>query len=79
MNHDEHCQHTGFVKWFLSWKGIAATVALGVVSFYLLTEHREHLAIALPYLFLLACPLSHLFGHHHGTGSQDNQADNKQG
>lgn len=78
MNHDEHCQHKGFVKWFLSWQGIAAIAALGAVSFYLLTEHREHLALALPYLFLLACPLSHLLGgHHHGSAGQGKQGDDK--
>lgn len=71
MNHDEHCQHKGFVKWFLSWKGISATAALGAVSYYLLAEHREHLAIAIPYLFLLACPLMHIFGHGHGGHGEE--------
>jgi Cu+-exporting ATPase len=33
---------------------------------YLLTEHLTHVTQALPYLFLLACPLMHLFGHRHG-------------
>lgn len=66
MHHSEHCKPKGFVKWFLSWRGVALTVALAVVSYYLLTVHKEHLAIALPYLILLACPLMHIFGHGHG-------------
>ena len=43
---------------------------LGIISFFLWTEHRAHLLGALPLLLLLAvCPLMHLFmhrGHHHG-------------
>lgn len=70
MHHHEQCEHKGFVKWFLSWKGVAATLALAGVSYYLLTEHKEHLAVALPYLILLACPLMHIFhGHHGGHGN----------
>ena len=65
MHHTEHCKPKGFVKWFLSWHGIVLTVALAAVSYYLLTVHLEHLAIALPYLILLACPLMHIFGHGH--------------
>ncbi len=38
-------------------------LALAGVSYYLLTQHLEHLAVALPYLILLACPLMHIFGH----------------
>jgi hypothetical protein len=39
---------------------------LVIAAFYLLTEHRAHLALGLPYLpflVLAACPLIHLFGH----------------
>ena len=47
---------------------------LAIAAFYLLTEHRAHLALGLPYLpFLLlaACPLIHMFGHGgHGGHSQ---------
>ena len=71
MNHGSDCQHKGFVKWFLSWRGVVATILLAAVSYYLLTEHREHLALALPYLLLLACPLFHIFGHQHGAAAPD--------
>ena len=47
-------------------------VLVAIALFYLLTEHRAHVLGVLPYLFLLACPLMHLFmhgghGHHHGA------------
>jgi hypothetical protein len=49
--------------------GIALVVAAAVGGFYLVTEHRAHLYGILPYLFLLACPLMHVFMHRgHGHG-----------
>ena len=42
---------------------------LTVAGFFLFTEHRAHVLGILPYLFLLACPLMHLFMHH-GHGGQ---------
>lgn len=48
-------------------------VCLGVIfaALFLWTEHRAFLFVALPFLFLLACPLMHVFMHHghggHGT------------
>ncbi len=59
--------------------GIFVLVAGGVGVYYLLTEHLTHVTQAVPYLFLLACPLMHLFGHHghgghsHHTSRQDDQ------
>lgn len=46
---------------------------LAIAAFYLLTEHRAHLVLGLPYLpflILAACPLIHVFGHggHGGHG-----------
>lgn len=46
---------------------------IGIAAFFLITEHRAHLVgglIWLPLLFLLACPLIHMFGHggHGGHG-----------
>lgn len=68
MDHDHKCvhDHKSFLSCVLSWKGVALILALAVVSYYLLTVHLAHLAVALPYLFLLACPLMHIFGHKHG-------------
>ena len=40
-----------------------------VAAFLLWDEHESHILRALPYLFLLACPLMHLLMHRgHGRG-----------
>ena len=48
---------------------------LAIAGFFLFTEHRAHLFGVLPFLFLLACPLLHMFGHsgHGGHGQQRGQ------
>ena len=53
--------------------GIFMLIAGAVGMYYLLTEHLAHVTQAVPYLFLLACPLMHMFhGHgHHGHGHHD--------
>lgn len=38
---------------------------------YLLTEHLTHVAQAIPYLILLACPLMHFFHRHGHHGHHD--------
>jgi hypothetical protein len=51
--------------------------AIGIITYYLLTEHQAHVFQALPYLFLLACPLMHFFmhgNHSHHSSNQDQQA-----
>jgi hypothetical protein len=51
-------------------------IVMGAVAgYFLLKEHLVHVAAALPYLFVLACPLMHVFmhrghGHHHGSGTR---------
>jgi hypothetical protein len=45
---------------------------LAIAAFLLFTEHRAHVLGVLPYLFLFACPLMHLFMHHgHGDHHHD--------
>jgi hypothetical protein len=40
-----------------------------IAGFFLISEHGAHLLEWLPWLFLLACPLLHLFMHGgHGGG-----------
>ena len=39
-------------------------------AFFLLAEHRAHVLPWLPWLFLAACPLMHVFTHH-GRGGHD--------
>lgn len=52
---------------FLNTKiGWAVTLLLAALGAYLLWNHTGHIVYALPYLILLACPLMHVFGHHHG-------------
>lgn len=45
--------------------GVFMLIAGLVGVYYLLTEHLTHVTQAIPYLFLLACPLMHILGHHH--------------
>lgn len=53
-------------SYFGSKMGLAVTLPLAILGAYLLWTHTGHIIYALPYLFLLACPLLHLFGHGHG-------------
>lgn len=53
------------------WKspfGVACTVTAVAASAYLWLLHRDHVLALLPYAFLAACPLMHVFMHrgHHG-------------
>ena len=44
--------------------GVALLVVAAVGGFLLFTEHRAHVLGFLPFAFLLACPLMHMFMHH---------------
>jgi hypothetical protein len=57
--------HASPARW-RSPLGIFMLVAGAMGVYYLLTEHLTHVTQAVPYLFLLACPLMHLLGHGHG-------------
>ena len=61
---DEH--HGGRNR---SRSGIALLGFLAIVLFLLTTEHRAHVMGLLPFLFLLACPLLHMFHHSGGHGA----------
>jgi Protein of unknown function (DUF2933) len=51
-------------------------VSLGIIVFFLVTEHAAHLAGLLPYSFLFLCLLMHLFMHGgHGGHSGDGGAN----
>ncbi|WP_425259822.1 DUF2933 domain-containing protein [Rubrivivax sp. RP6-9] len=61
--------------------GWALALVVAVGGFYLVTEHTAHLFGALPYLFLLACPLMHVFmhrGHGHKGHGQHRSSDDEQ-
>jgi len=62
-------------SWLRSRTGVVLLVFLAIAAFFLLTEHTAHVFGALPFLFLLACPLLHLFMHgghdpHHSEGEK---------
>jgi len=65
--------------------GFGLLIALGIILFFLWTEHRAHLLGALPFLLLLLCPLMHLFMHrghrhrHHASSGKDEEDEAKGG
>ena len=64
-----------------TWWAFAGFIA--IAGFFLFTEHRAHLFGILPFLFLLACPFLHMFGHrghggHGGHGDDAQQTDSRQ-
>lgn len=71
----DHLQHESERKDYWGLRYTLGVVAmLGILAFFLLTEHRAHLYSALTYLLLLAFPLMHLFMHggHGGHGGHNN-------
>ncbi len=68
--------------WWRTRTGLAFLGFAAIAAYFLITEHRAHLALAVPYLpwvLLAACPLMHLFMHGghggHGSGGQDANRD----
>ena len=63
--------------WIRSRSGIALVAFLGIVGFFLVTEHTAHVFGFLPYLLLLACPLMHFLhrGHRQRHGRHDGPPD----
>ncbi len=54
-------------NFLFSKSGIVMLAFTGIAGYFVWTEHQAHLAQYWPWLFLLACPLMHLFMHHgHG-------------
>lgn len=72
MSDSDSHQHNN--SWLFSRTGIATIGALAVLGFLVYTGHSAHLLGFLPYLFILACPLMHVFMHggHHNHHSADN-------
>ena len=56
--------------------GLLLCLLLAALGGYLLWTHTGHVLTVLPYLFLLACPLMHFFGHGHGHKHQGRQEGN---
>ena len=57
-------------SFFGSTTGLIVSLIAAALGAYLLVYHLVHVALVVPYLFLLACPLMHFMhrGHHHGGG-----------
>lgn len=60
-----------------TWWAFAGFIV--IAGFFLFTEHRAHLFGVLPFVFLLACPFLHMFGHgghggHGGRQEDDNHS-----
>jgi hypothetical protein len=73
MTSDHHPRSSG---WYRSRTGLALLAFLAIGVFFLVTDHRAHALSALPYLFVLLCPLLHLFLHgRHGGGRADHGAN----
>ena len=74
MNHEHHHdQQPGQVAAPPFWRSryaIGLIVFGAIAAYFLLSEHRAHFLGVLPFLFLLACPLMHVFMHggHGGHG-----------
>lgn len=76
-----HEKHDTLPSFWSSRHALGLVVIGGVAGYFLLTEHLAHVVGALPYLFLLACPLMHFFmhgghGHHHGPHHQQDDRGN---
>jgi len=68
---EDHEKSGSAPRFWGSRYSIGLLVIGAAAAYFLLTEHLAHTLGVLPYLFLLACPLMHVFmhhghGHHHG-------------
>jgi hypothetical protein len=70
-HHGDGVYMNAFISFLGSKLGLAVTVAAAALGVYLLVTHTGHALGAAPYLLLLACPLMHVFGHHHHHRSGD--------
>ena len=53
-------------------------IFLGIILYFLITEHSAHIIPYLPWLLLAACPLMHLFMHGgHGHGGHAHHKEHK--
>ena len=77
MAHHEHSNRETRSpgSFWTSRRSLVLFAFLAIGGTLLLTEHRAHVLGILPWLFLLACPLLHMFGHggHGGHGRPGDQ------
>lgn len=83
MDAHEHHQHqieTNENSWTTRYRWVTY-IGLGILGYFLLIEHREHVIPLLPYLLLLACPFMHMFmhgGHDGHKGHSENRKEQRQ-
>ena len=61
------------LKCVTSYRGAFALATAALVGTYLAIWHGAHVAVALPFLVILACPLMHIFmhrGHEHRSKTE---------
>src|SRR3970282_645994 len=63
-------------QWLRARNGPILLAFLGIVTFFLVTEHTAHFFGILPYALLLLCPLLHLLMHG-GHGDRGSHADHQ--
>ena len=58
---------------------LAFAVFFAIAAFFLFAEHRAHVYPALPWLFLAACPIVHLFmhGRHRHAGHRAHEREER--
>lgn len=78
---DEHEHDHNRTQRTLSVSKLVLVGFLIIAAYFLFTEHRAHMIAFLPFIFLLACPLMHIFMHGgHGRHDHDkHDSDNKKG
>lgn len=73
MEH-EHASPSPRPSFWKSPLGIVCTLGAIAASLYLWLVHKDHVLALLPYAFLAACPLMHMFmhrGHHASSHKPD--------
>ncbi len=84
-NHgDEHTDQSApersVVKWYKSPLGLTLLGLAAALGYYLWVYHSQHVLAFLPFIFILACPLMHLFMHrNHGHRHQPEPVESRSG
>lgn len=63
MHHDQSLHEYEPKPFWGSRYSIGLIIFSAIAAYFLLSEHRAHFFVALPFLLLLACPLMHVFMH----------------
>jgi hypothetical protein len=76
--HSDSDNHQHRESWLFSRTGVVTVCALAILGFLVYTGHSAHLLGLVPYLFILACPLMHVFmhgGRHHHAAKDDGKSE----